>query len=143
VAKTIPIAKAIPASSVFMADLPNFVECIIRQPCHSFCDARHGMVFSPSMPERRIHVAVEPATLSSMAPEINLSAHFLSNKAWLGIALARLICTRCRADTKSVLRCRACGALCPTTKLGPAMLSPSAFAFYILVLAVVAVFWFW
>ena len=24
--------------------------------------------------------------------------------------MARLICTRCRADVKSVLRCRACGA---------------------------------
>jgi hypothetical protein len=56
--------------------------------------------------------------------------------------LARLICTSCRADVKSVLRCRACGALCPTSEIGVAMLSPSAFAFYVLLSMVVAIFWF-
>jgi len=50
--------------------------------------------------------------------------------------LARLICTRCRADVKSVLRCRACGALCPTSQIGSAMLSPGAFTFNVL-------FWWW
>jgi uncharacterized protein (DUF983 family) len=56
--------------------------------------------------------------------------------------LARLICTNCRADVKSVLRCRACGALYPTSEIGAAMLSPSAFVFYIIVSVVVAIFWF-
>jgi hypothetical protein len=56
--------------------------------------------------------------------------------------LARLICTVCRADVKSILRCRACGALCPTSEIGAAMLNPSAFAFYVLVLTVGAIFWF-
>jgi hypothetical protein len=27
--------------------LPFSLACIIRQPCHSFCDGCHGMVFSP------------------------------------------------------------------------------------------------
>ena len=52
----------------------------------------------------------------------------------------RLICTRCDADVKSVLRCRACGALCPTSKIGSAMLSSKAFAFYVLALVVAAIF---
>ena len=56
--------------------------------------------------------------------------------------MARLICTRCHADVKSVLRCRACGALCPTSEVGTAMLSPSAFAFYVLVSVVAAIFLF-
>jgi hypothetical protein len=59
-----------------------------------------------------------------------------------GVVVARLICTRCRADTKSILRCRACGTLCPTSEIGAAMLSPSAFTFYVLGLVVVAIFWF-
>src|SRR5262249_54514950 len=54
----------------------------------------------------------------------------------------RLICTRCHADVKSVLRCRACGALCPTSKIGSGMLSSRAFAFYVLALVVAAIFWF-
>jgi hypothetical protein len=78
--------------------------------------------------------------------EINPPANFLSNKNSeeqpRGIVLARLICTRCRADVKSVLRCRACGALCPTSQIGAAMLSPPAFTFYVFVLVVVAIFWF-
>jgi hypothetical protein len=45
----------------------------------------------------------------------------------------RLICTRCKSDVKSVLRCRRCGALCPTSRLGSAMLTPGAFAFYALI----------
>ena len=53
----------------------------------------------------------------------------------------RLICTRCHADVKSVLRCRACGALCPTSKIGSRMLSSKAFAFYVLALVVAAIFW--
>jgi ferredoxin len=51
--------------------------------------------------------------------------------------VARLICKRCWADTRSVVRCRACGALCPTSALGVALLSPAAFAFYALVAVVV------
>src|SRR5215470_380922 len=47
-----------------------------------------------------------------------------------GIVLARLICVRCKKDVKSVLRCRACGALCPTSRIGSALLSPGALAFY-------------
>ena len=78
---------------------------------------------------------------------INPSAKFLKYKAVSegrpgGIVLARLICTRCKADVKSVVRCRRCGALCPTSAIGAAILSPTAFAFYILVLVVVAIFWF-
>ena len=67
---------------------------------------------------------------------INPSAKFLGNKDVRGgaLVLARLICTRCRADVESVLRCRRCGALCPTSEIGTAMLSPSAFVFYVLVL---------
>src|SRR6516164_9079486 len=59
-----------------------------------------------------------------------------------GIVLARLICVRCKKDVKSVLRCRACGALCPTSRIGSALLSPGAFAFYGLILVVVAILWF-
>jgi len=53
----------------------------------------------------------------------------------------RLICTRCHADVESVLQCRACGALCPTSKIGSGMLSSKAFAFYVLALVVAAIFW--
>jgi hypothetical protein len=53
-----------------------------------------------------------------------------------------LICTRCRSDVKNALRCRACGALCPTSEIAAAILSPNAFAFYVLFLMVVAIFWF-
>src|SRR5437763_9100416 len=74
---------------------------------------------------------------------INRLAKFLSNKGVLGaVALTRLICTRCRADVEGVLRCRRCGALCPTSQIGAALLSPSAFVFYVLVLVVIAIFWF-
>ena len=52
----------------------------------------------------------------------------------------RLICTRCHADVESVLQCRACGALCPTSKIGSGMLSSKAFAFYVLALVVAAIF---
>ena len=67
--------------------------------------------------------------------------------AWLSLAPGltrrqRLICTRCRKDVKSVLRCRSCGTLCPTSEIGAAMLSSSAFAFYGLISIVVAIFWF-
>jgi hypothetical protein len=74
---------------------------------------------------------------------INPSANFLSySEGQPGVGLARLICTRCRKDVKSVLRCRSCGTLYPTSKIGAAMLSPSAFAFYGLISIVVAIFWF-
>src|SRR5215467_3119548 len=59
-----------------------------------------------------------------------------------GIVLARLICVRCKKDVKSVLRCRSCGALCPTSRIGSALLSPGALAFYGLILVVVAILWF-
>ena len=52
----------------------------------------------------------------------------------------RLICTRCHADVESVLQCRACGALCPTSRIGSGMLSSRAFAFYVLALVVAAIF---
>jgi hypothetical protein len=59
---------------------------------------------------------------------INLPENFLSsNKASSGgFVLAGLICTRCKADVKSVVRCRRCGALCPTSRIGAAMLSPGS-----------------
>jgi hypothetical protein len=101
-----------------------------------------------SMPARRFPPpwSIEAATLTHGAG-INPPANFLSNKTCSeGIArrivLTRLICTRCRADVKSVLRCRTCGALCPTSEIGAAMLSSGAFAFYLLVSVVVAIFWF-
>ena|SRR6516225_12098541 len=59
-----------------------------------------------------------------------------------GDVLARLLCVRCRVDTKSVLRCRRCGALCSTSEIGSAMLTPSAFALYGLISVVAAIFWF-
>src|SRR5262249_13310584 len=86
-------------------------------------------------------------TRAFMAPGLTGRQIFLSNKKVLGgaaggVGLARLICTRCRKDVKSVLRCRSCGTLCPTSEIGAAMLSPSAFAFYGLISIVVAIFWF-
>jgi hypothetical protein len=54
----------------------------------------------------------------------------------------RLVCTQCYRDVKSVLRCRGCGAMFPTSKLGPILTSRGAFAFYALTLVVVAIFWF-
>src|SRR6516162_8587562 len=86
---------------------------------------------------------IGPATLGPVAPELTRRQNFsVRPKRQPGAVLARLICTRCRADTKSVLRCRACGALCPTSKFGPALLSPSALACYVLVLVVVVLIWF-
>ena len=72
---------------------------------------------------------------------INPPAKFFSDEQPRRIASARLICTRCHADVKSVLRCPACGALCPTSKIGSGMLSSKAFAFYVLALVVAAIFW--
>ena len=60
---------------------------------------------------------------------INPPANFFSDEQPRRIVSARLICTRCHANVKSVLRCRACGALCPTSELGAAMLNPSIFVF--------------
>ena len=54
----------------------------------------------------------------------------------------RLVCTQCHQDVKRVLQCGSCGALFPTSKLGPIMLGPSAFGFYALILVVVAIFLF-
>ena len=54
----------------------------------------------------------------------------------------RLVCTQCYRDVKTVLRCGGCGALCPTSKIGAAMLSAPAFTFYFFVLVVVAIFFF-
>src|SRR6516165_3727381 len=73
---------------------------------------------------------------------INPPAKFFSDEQPRRIVSARLICTRCHANVKSVLRCRACGALCPTSKIGSAMLSSKAFAFYVLALVVAAMFWY-
>ena len=70
------------------------------------------------------------------------AAKFFSDEQPQRIVSARLICTRCHADVKSVLRCRACGALCPTSKIGSGMLSSRAFAFYVLVSVVAAIFLF-
>jgi len=53
----------------------------------------------------------------------------------------RLICTRCYGlDVKSVLRCHGCGAIFPTSKLGPILTSRGAFAFYAFILVAVAMF---
>ena len=73
---------------------------------------------------------------------INPPANFFSDEQPRRIVSARLICTRCHANVKSVLRCRACGALCPTSRIGSGMLSSRAFAFYVLALVVAAIFWF-
>jgi hypothetical protein len=59
-----------------------------------------------------------------------------------GIALTRLICRRCNADVRNTLRCRACGALHPTSELRAAVLSPSAAAFYS-ILALLVALWLW
>jgi hypothetical protein len=55
----------------------------------------------------------------------------------------RLLCTqcyRCYRDVKSVLRCDGCGASCPTSKIGAAIVRPPAFVFYVFALVVVAIF---
>jgi hypothetical protein len=86
-----------------------------------------------------------PRSLAHGAPGLTRWQNFSVIKTVLKGAvdvLARLICTRCRADVESVLRCRRCGALCPTSEIGAAMLSPGAFTFYVFVLVVVAIFWF-
>jgi len=44
--------------------------------------------------------------------------------------MARLICRRCAADVHNTMRCRTCGAMHPTSELRAALLSPSAFGFY-------------
>jgi len=54
----------------------------------------------------------------------------------------RLVCTQCHRDVKSVLSCRGCGAIFPTSELGPVLISRGAFALYALVLVVVGIFWF-
>ena len=54
----------------------------------------------------------------------------------------RLVCTQCYRDVKSVLRCAACAAIFPTSKLGPILISRGAFAFYALISLVVGIFWF-
>ena len=54
----------------------------------------------------------------------------------------RLVCKQCYRDVKSVLRCRGCGAIFPTSELGTALISPGGFAFYALILVVVGIFWF-
>jgi hypothetical protein len=54
----------------------------------------------------------------------------------------RLVCTQCHRDVKSALHCRGCGAIFPTSKLGPVLISRGAFAFYALVLVVVGIFCF-
>jgi ribosomal protein L40E len=57
--------------------------------------------------------------------------------------LASLICRRCAVRLKShTTRCPHCGVLSPTSKLGAALLTPSAFAFGTLV-ALLAAIWFW
>jgi hypothetical protein len=41
------------------------------------------------------------------------------------------------------MRCDRCGVSHPTSELRAAILSPSAFAFFAIVLALLATFWFW
>ena len=53
----------------------------------------------------------------------------------------RLVCTQCYGlNVNSVLRCRGCGAIFPTSKLGPILISRGAFAFYIFILVAIAMF---
>jgi hypothetical protein len=93
--------------------------------CKNAVSGRHG---------RRL------ATVGAVVPGLTGRQNF-SDKDVLGaVALTRLICTHCRADVESVLRCRRCGALCPTSQIGAALLSPSAFVSYVLVLVVIAIF---
>src|SRR5262249_3004302 len=64
----------------------------------------------------------------SLAPGLTRRQIFsVTRRAARGVGLARLICTRCRKDVKSVLRCRSCGTLCPTSEIGAAMLRPERF----------------
>jgi purine-nucleoside phosphorylase len=46
----------------------------------------------------------------------------------------RLVCRRCSADVQNIIRCGTCGAMHPTSELRAALLSPSAFGFYGLIL---------
>src|SRR6516162_4377738 len=91
--------------------------------------------------EYQDHVALPGRPWRSVSGAAD-GAKFFSDEQPQRIVSARLICTRCHADVKSVLRCRACGALCPTSKIGSAMLSSRAFAFYVLALVAAAIFWF-
>jgi hypothetical protein len=50
--------------------------------------------------------------------------------------MGRLVCRRCAADVQNTFRCHTCGAMHPTSELRAALLSPSAFGFYSLVLLV-------
>jgi hypothetical protein len=45
-----------------------------------------------------------------------------------------LICRRCAADVRNTMRCQCCGAVHPTPELRAAILSPSAFAAYSLII---------
>jgi len=54
--------------------------------------------------------------------------------------LTRLICGHCGADVKSTLHCSTCGVSHPTSELRAVILSPSAFAFYTLILALLVTF---
>src|SRR5262249_49612485 len=79
-------------------------------------------------------LVVGPATFGSVASGLTYRQNFsvIRDARQAGGVLARLICVRCRVDTKNVLRLPRCGALCPTSQIGSAVLKPSAFAFYVL-----------
>ena len=104
---------------------------------------KHEMVM-PSPRRSPPPLTSGPATLGpGRSPGLSFTViRRAKSKQPRGIVLARLICVRCKRDVKSVLRCRACGALCPTSRIGAALLSPGAFAFYGLILVVVAILWF-
>lgn len=87
------------------------------------------------------------ATLGSLAPALTRLQIFsaIRRRAWRELAGApfdQAYLHAVQKDVKSVLRCRGCGALFPTSELGPILLSPGAFAFYALISVVVAIFWF-
>jgi hypothetical protein len=55
----------------------------------------------------------------------------------------RLVCRCCAADVQNTMRCRTCGALHPTSELRAAILSPSAFATYSLIIFLFVLLSYW
>src|SRR6516162_5920198 len=103
-----------------------------------------SFLYVRSLCARWLNTKIMPSQVARGGPEAVLLTARLTRRQnfFRRIVSARLICTRCHADVKSVLRCRACGALCPTSKIGSEMLSSRAFAFYVLALVAAAIFWF-
>ena len=70
-------------------DLPFFLACIIRHPCHSFCDGSHGIALSLS-----------PKALSVAAATSGPEGFSSRHPAWM---CQRLVTSRCASDDISQL----------------------------------------